>query len=110
MNLLDTYPDRVRALFSPIHCTVLYLPLKREYFEQIRDGQKSFEYRLCTRYWKTRLVGRHYSDVVLTMGYPPASDASRRLVRPYRGYHIETIAHPHFGPNPVEVFAIKVSA
>ncbi|HHU1479257.1 TPA: ASCH domain-containing protein, partial [Escherichia coli] len=27
----------------------------------------------------------------------------------YEGYEIKTITHPHFGENPVKVFAIKVN-
>lgn len=88
----------------------LHLPLKRVYFELIRDGLKPFEYRLRTPYWEKRLVGRHYTDIVLTLGYPAASDESRRLERRYKGYKLETITHPHFGPNPVEVFAIEVTS
>ena len=37
--------------------TTLYLPLKREYFEAIRDGTKTEEFRLCTPHWAKRLEG-----------------------------------------------------
>ncbi|WP_186139374.1 ASCH domain-containing protein [Burkholderia gladioli] len=87
----------------------LILPLKAEYFHAIRDGSKVEEFRLCTPYWRKRLVGRAYRNVVLTLGYPRADDADRRLVRPWRGYEIKTITHPHFGPEPVTVFAIGVA-
>ena len=90
--------------------TTLHLPLKRVYFELIRDGLKPFEYRLRTPYWEKRLVGRHYTDILLTLGYPPAAASERRLERAYKGYRIETIQHPHFGPDPVEVFAIDVTS
>lgn len=33
----------------------LHLPLKREYFEAIRDGSKPEEFRLCTEHWRKRL-------------------------------------------------------
>ena len=89
---------------------VLTLPLKREYFEQIRDGTKPEEYRLYTPFWRKRLEGRHYDSIVLTLGYPAKADTARRLKRPWRGYTIKTITHPHFGPNPVRVFAINVEA
>lgn len=88
----------------------LHLPLKRCYFEQIRDGSKDEEYRLCTPFWRRRLAGKTFDRIVLTLGYPPATDASRRLERPWRGYSIKTITHPHFGPAPVQVFAIDVRA
>lgn len=88
--------------------STLVLPLKREYFEQIRDGTKTEEYRLVTPYWSKRLQGRQYDSIVLTLGYPAAADAARRLRRPWRGFTIKTIQHPHFGPEPVRVFAIEV--
>lgn len=89
--------------------TVLHLPLKAEYFNAIAAGTKPEEYRLCTPYWRKRLEGRVYDSIALTLGYPPAGDAARRLVRPWRGYTVKTITHPHFGAEPVEVFAIRVN-
>jgi hypothetical protein len=87
----------------------LYLSLKAEYFDAIRDGTKPEEYRLCTPYWRKRLEGRVYDSIALTLGYPTAGDAARHLHRPWRGYTVKTITHPHFGPEPVEVFAIRVN-
>lgn len=107
-NSLITPEEAVRefvALQNP-----LILPVKREYFEQMRDGTKLAEYRLVTAYWRRRLVGRAFSHVIITLGYPKRDDTARRLVFPWRGYKIETIQHPHFGPAPVSVFAITVGA
>lgn len=87
----------------------LILPLKREYFDAIKSGEKSEEYRLATPYWRKRLENRHYGCVVLTLGYPRADDMERRIIKPWRGYIVRTIKHPHFGPEPVRVFAINVS-
>lgn len=87
----------------------LFLPLKREYFEAIRDGSKTEEYRLVGKYWDGRLNGRTFARVILTLGYPARDNHERRLVLPWRGYTIKTITHPHFGPHPVEVYAIKVA-
>lgn len=87
----------------------LILPLKREYFEQIKAGEKWFEYRLCNDYWRKRLDGHEaYDRIILTLGYPRRDDHERRIVRPWRGYTIKTITHPHFGPDPVQVYAIDV--
>ena len=89
----------------------LVLPLKREYFEAIREGSKTEEYRLCTPYWRKRLgisALKNFDRVVLTLGYPARDDHARRLIRPWRGYTIKTITHPHFGPDPVQVYAINV--
>jgi hypothetical protein len=86
----------------------LTIPLKGVYFDQIKAGTKAEEYRLCTPYWRKRLEDRNYDRVVLTRGYPAAGDFERRLVRPWRGYIERTITHPHFGPDPVKIFAIRV--
>lgn len=86
----------------------LVLPLKAEYFHAIKAGTKQEEFRLRTPFWRRRLEGKTFSRVVLTLGYPSARDASRRLVLPWRGLRVTTITHPHFGPDPVEVYAIKV--
>lgn len=88
---------------------VLHLPLKGVYFREIRDGVKPYEYRLVTPYWTKRLVGRDYSRIELTLGYPPRDDHTRRLIRRWAGFERQTITHPHFGTNPVEVFAIRVN-
>jgi len=95
----------------------LHLALKAEYFDAIRDGTKLEEYRLANDYWTRRLyvngyrtVGpRTFSGIILTKGYPKAGDTERTLERPWRGFVRKMITHPHFGPNPVEVFAIDVA-
>ncbi|UIF90915.1 hypothetical protein [Cupriavidus sp. UYPR2.512] len=87
----------------------LTIPVKGIYFDQIKAGTKPREYRLVTAYWRKRLEGRTYDRIVLTRGYPKADDAERRLVVPWRGYELETITHEHFGPDPVQVFAIDVT-
>jgi hypothetical protein len=84
----------------------LHLPLKAEYFDQIKAGIKPFEWRDITDYWTKRLVGRVYENVIFKRGYPNKDDASRQVKMPYRGYEIQTITHPHFGPEPVTVYAI----
>ncbi len=88
----------------------LTIPVKGIYFDQIKAGMKPFEYRLRTPYWTKRLAWRTYDRVVLTRGYPKAGDTERRLELPWRGYEVQTITHPHFGPDPVQVFAIRVAA
>lgn len=88
---------------------VLTLPLNGVYFDQIKAGTKAEEYRLCTAYWTKRLVGNGFESIVLTRGYPKRDDHSRRLTLPWQGYTRKTITHPHFGPDPVEVFAIDVN-
>lgn len=89
--------------------TTLHLPLKREYFEAIRDCTKPEEFRLCTPHWSKRLEGREYDQIILMLGYPARGDTARRLVRSWRGFKTKTITHPHFVPEPVEVYAIDVN-
>lgn len=86
----------------------LTLNLKGVYFDQIAAGTKPEEYRLANDYWRNRLVGRTFRNVIVKRGYPKNGDASRVLVLPWRGYTLKAITHPHFGPKPVEVFAINV--
>lgn len=86
----------------------LIIPIKGIYFDQINEGTKPEEFRLVTPYWMRRLEGKTYDRIVLTKGYPKRDDASRRLVRPWRGFRMTTITHPHFGPDPVLVYAINV--
>ena len=88
--------------------TTLTLPLKGEYFDAIQAGTKPEEFRLVTPYWRQRLEGRTYDRIELTKGYPTRDDRSRRLTLPWQGYRVTTLTHPHFGPEPVEVFAINV--
>lgn len=87
----------------------LTLPLKREYFDAIKSGEKKFEYRLYTAFWGTRLISKHFDKIVLTLGYPKRGDRGRRIERPWRGYKVEIITHPEFGDEPVRVFAIRVN-
>ena len=90
---------------------VLTLPLKGEYFDQIAHGEKPLEYRLVTPFWERRLCGKVFDAVVLTRGYPKGGgvEGVTRLTREWRGYSVQQITHPHFGGEPVMVFAIDVS-
>jgi hypothetical protein len=88
---------------------ILTLALKGEYFDAIRNGSKLEEFRLRNEYWTKRLVSVSYDRIVLTRGYPKSDDFSRRIELPWRGYREITLTHPHFGDDPVEVFAICVS-
>ena len=88
---------------------ILTLNLKRLYFDEIRSLTKSFEYRLCTPYWKKRLENQVFDEIVIKLGYPKSSEESKILRRPWRGMEIQTITHPFFGPEPVTVYAIRVN-
>lgn len=87
----------------------LNLHLKREYWESIRDGSKTEEFRLANTFWTNRLAKAPFSEVRLMLGYPKSGDESKVLRRQWTGCTLKTIKHPHFGPKPVRVFAIDVS-
>ena len=87
---------------------ILTLALKGVYFDEIKAGTKTEEFRLITPYWAKRLEGRSYSHIILTRGYPARTDVKKRIKRAWAGYVRKTITHPHFGPDPVEVYAINV--
>ncbi len=86
----------------------LTLAVKANYFQEIVEKTKRFEYRLASPYWTKRLVGREYRILQITLGYPKRDDSGRRYVVPYRGYELQTIVHPLFGKKPVDVFALHV--
>lgn len=87
----------------------LQLAVNGEYFDAMKSGEKTEEYRLMNPYWGRRIFGRDYDRLVITRGYPKKDDLSKRIDIPYDGYEIKTITHKHFGGVPVKVFAIKVN-
>lgn len=87
----------------------LQVAVTKEYFDQIKAGSKTEEYRLANDYWKKRLQFKTFDRIVITLGYPKANDSSRRLEFAYNGWELKTITHKHFGPDPVEVFALRLS-
>ncbi|MEX3983658.1 ASCH domain-containing protein [Paraburkholderia sp. EG287A] len=105
MSVMGNTNDRPRV---HQHCRVLVLPVKGEFFSQMKARTKLFEYRLRTPFWRKRLVGREYEEVCVTLGYPARSDTERRLLVPWQGYEEQTLQHPFFGPEPVDVFAIRI--
>ena len=88
---------------------ILHLNLKAIYFDQIKSGEKKFEYRQKTSYWTRRIEGHHYGNIAIKSGYPKVGDSHRIIIRPWRSYEIQTILHPHFGADPVEVYALRAN-
>ena len=86
----------------------LVLNLKKEYFQEIKLGIKTEEYRLCTPYWQKRLENKNYDKVIIKLGYPKNSEIEKILEFKYLGYEIKTIKHKHFGSDPIKVYAIKL--
>lgn len=87
---------------------ILTLNLIGEYFHDIREGRKAFEYRLRTDHWRKRLEAREYEMIKICWGYPRADNADRQFLLPWAGCELQTIQHKHFGPDPVEVYAIRI--
>ena len=87
----------------------LTLAVKTEYFNQIKSGEKEFEYRLYNDFWKARIFDKAFEEIVITLGFPKRGDPDRTLYRPYKGYKVIEITHKEFGDKPVKVFAIKVN-
>lgn len=86
----------------------LTLNLKKEYFEQIKSGIKTEEYRLCTPYWSKRLEGKSFDKIIIKLGYPKNSELEKIMEFEWKGYKKKKITHKHFGNVPVKVYAIKV--
>lgn len=87
---------------------ILYLHVKQKYFDQIKSGEKLFEFR-CFKTWKKAIEGREYDVIEIMAGYPKKADTVRRLQRQWMGYEVQKITHEHFGPEPYKVFAIRVN-
>lgn len=87
----------------------LRLQVTGEYFHQMKSGKKTEEYRLYNDFWKKRLLGEKFETISISLGYPKKADREKFLEFPWRGYEVKTITHPHFGPDPVKVFAIKLA-
>jgi len=84
----------------------LRLAVKQIYFDQIKSGEKTEEYRLDNEYWQKRLSKGPFRNVIITAGYPKKGDTERTLVFPYVGWTRKCITHDHFGGVLVSVFAI----
>ena len=79
---------------------VLYLPLKKKWFNMIKSGEKKEEYREITPYWRKRLTDldshiyeintlittgkpipiKPYTHVHFTLGYPKKDDYDRHMI------------------------------
>lgn len=83
----------------------LFLILKKKYFDQIKSGQKTEELRAQTDYWAKRLVEREYSHIIFQLGY---SKNAERMSVEYLGLEKRVITHEFFGPDPINVFVLKL--
>lgn len=88
----------------------LHLHVRAEYFEAIKRGEKTEEYRLYNDYWGAKFLLREmaFDGIVIYNAYK--SGEENRLRFPWNGLEIKQLTHPHFGPDPVTVFAIKLES
>jgi ASC-1-like (ASCH) protein len=88
----------------------LILHLKDRYFEEIKAGTKTEEYRLPKDYWRKRLEGKTFERVVVIKRYPSKLEMSSENVMyfPWNGVEKKIINHPEFGDRLVEVYAIAL--
>lgn len=86
---------------------VLRLPVKAEYFEQIKAGTKTEEYRIIKEYWSKRLI-KEYDEVWVTLGYPSSDETDKIIKFKWTGYEIKKITHKEFGNKEVDVYAIQL--
>jgi hypothetical protein len=90
----------------------LILHLKGKYFDQIKAGTKTEEYREFKPYWQKRLLGKSYIGIVIMKGYPKFSQMCSDNCMDFKwdpaGITIKEIQHENFGTAPLKVFAIKL--
>lgn len=87
----------------------LVLHVRKEYFDLIRLGDKRYEYRKYSPYWRKRLHDVSYDVVEICLGYPTAGDDSRRMLFRWKGWSKKVLLHKEFGPVPQQVYAIDLT-
>jgi len=85
---------------------IVHFHLNFEYFDQIKCGEKTQEFRLFDK-WDKRLANGEFTHIRLYRGYQKSSDDTV-IDLPYLGYEVKKIIHKHFGKNQVKVCAINV--
>ena len=87
----------------------LVLNVRKKWFEQYKAGNKPFEYRLNNEYWRKRLEGKNYINIIYCLGYPKASDTERRIVMPYKGFELQHVTSEEWGNVPQHVYGIRLT-
>jgi len=87
---------------------LLHLHLRFEYFDAVKRGEKTEEFRACTPFNTALLAKAPFAGIKLYRGYPKDSDHASILNLSWRGYEERIITHPHFANKPTRVFAIKL--
>ena len=58
---------------------MLTFNLKKEWFEKIKSGEKTHEYREVKPYWQKRLLNNPSGYICFCLGYPKENEAYKRL-------------------------------
>lgn len=85
----------------------LILNLKTEYFNDIKKGEKLFEYRLIKPFWEKRLE-KNFDFIEIRLGYPKSTEKDKIMKFEWNGFKIIDLLHKEFGSEPVKVFAISL--
>jgi len=89
----------------------LVIVIKKRYFDDIQNGIKPEEYRIIKPFWESRLIekktgkDKEYDCIRFIAGHRKNSPEAYYK---YEGYERKEITHEFFGPEPVNVFAIKI--
>jgi len=86
---------------------LLHLHLTFKYFDEIKAGTKPEEYRRADK-WLHKLEGKEFDGIRLYRGYEKAGPDTL-MDKPWRGFTLKTITHPHFDNVPTLVCAIPVA-
>jgi hypothetical protein len=99
--------ERLQEMWGGIRMD-LFLRLKREWFDKIKSGEKTEEYRETTSYWRKRIEGRTFDRIVLVKGrYGDENTPGNKLIFPWNGYVIKQIGSWE-KQEMIEVFAIPL--
>lgn len=89
---------------------ILTLRLKAGWWHQIRERTKLEEFRPASPRYIRQLLDREYDEIHLWLGYPPKTDLSKRMRFAWRGAQRITRQHHFWGPDPVDVISIDLTA
>lgn len=82
---------------------ILYLTLKKQWFDMVKSGHKLEEYRELKDYWHRRF-NKHYDAVQFTNGYSPSSP---RFLIELRGID-KGVGRPEWGAPNSEVYILRL--
>lgn len=83
---------------------ILHLNVKKKYFDQIKAGTKTEEYREYKKYWQKRLFDKEFDYIIFKNGYQKNAPVIKKK---YLETKIALIRHEHFDNKPKTVFIIR---